>query len=129
MTGMGAIEPLTGAVVADGEPGAATASERRPVQKFSGGASAVAPADIAVEVPIAFEYSGQRFEEAFRADLVVDGKVILEIKSVETLKDVHKKQLLTYLRLTGMRLGFLFNFGAALMREGIIRIVNGLPEE
>jgi len=58
----------------------------------------------------------------------VNSKVILEIKSVETLKDVHKKQLLTYLRLTGMRLGFLLNFGAALMREGIVRIVNGLPE-
>ena len=55
--------------------------------------------------------------------------VILEIKSVEILKDVHKKQLLTYLRLSGMRLGFLLNFGAALMKDGIVRIVNGLPDE
>jgi len=81
------------------------------------------------QVPIAFEYSGHRFEEGFRADAVVEGKVILEVKSVETLKDVHKKQLLTYLRLTGMRLGFLLNFGASLMKEGIVRIVNGLPDE
>ena len=80
-----------------------------------------------VSVPI--EYSGLHFDEAFRADIIVDGKVILEIKSVETLRDVHKKQLLTYLRLTGMKLGFLLNFGEALIKNGIVRIVNGLPED
>jgi len=80
------------------------------------------------QVPIAFEYAGRRFEEGFRADLVLDGKVIVEVKSVETLKAVHKKQLLTHLRLSKMRLGFILNFGAALMRDGIVRIVNGLPD-
>ena len=81
------------------------------------------------QAPITFEYCGHRFEEGFRADVVVNGKVILEVKSVETLKDVHKKQLLSYLRLTGMRLRFLLNFGAALMKDGIVRIVNRLPDE
>jgi GxxExxY protein len=81
------------------------------------------------QVPITFEYSGQCFEGGFRADAILDAMVILEIKSVEILKDVHRKQLLTYLRLSGMRLGFLLNFGAALMKDGIVRIVNGLPDE
>ena len=81
------------------------------------------------QVPVPIEYSGLHFDEAFRADIIVDGKVILEIKSVESLRDVHKKQLLTYLRLTGMKLGFLLNFGEALIKNGIVRIVNGLPED
>jgi len=73
-------------------------------------------------VPILFE--GLRFEEGFRADLLVEGKLLVEIKSVEHFAPVHGKQLLTYLRLLNMPLGFLMNFGAATFKEGIKRIVN-----
>jgi GxxExxY protein len=77
-----------------------------------------------VQVPI--KYQGLSFEEGFRADMIVDGKVILELKSVDAISNVHKKQLLTYLRLTGLKLGFLLNFNEALMKKGITRMVNGL---
>ncbi|MCC6489595.1 MAG: GxxExxY protein [Candidatus Hydrogenedentes bacterium] len=80
------------------------------------------------QVPVSIRYHGVIFEEAFRADLIIEGRVILELKSVETVTAAHKKQLLTYLRLTGMRLGLLLNFGEALMRDGITRIANGLPD-
>ncbi len=83
--------------------------------------------DRQVSVPI--EYNDIRFDEGFRADLIVEGKVILELKSVETVSSAHKKQVLTYLRLTGLRLGFLLNFGEALIRDGITRMVNGLADE
>lgn len=76
-----------------------------------------------VGVPIVF--NGRQFDEGFRADIIVEGKVILELKSVEKLHPVHKKQLLTYLRLTGMKLGFVLNFGEELMKTGIVRIING----
>jgi len=80
------------------------------------------------QVPIAIEYHGVMFDEGFRADLVVEDKVIVELKTVEKVNNAHKKQLLTYLRLSGCKLGFLLNFGAALMKEGIVRTVNGLEE-
>jgi GxxExxY protein len=67
------------------------------------------------QVPIPIRYKGVSLEEAFRADLVVDGKVLLELKSVEQLSKAHRKQIQTYLRLTGMKLGYLFNFGEALV--------------
>ena len=73
-------------------------------------------------------YEGIRFDEGFRADLIVEDKVIVELKSVENVTPVHKKQLLTYLRLTDSRLGLLINFGSALIRDGISRIVNRLCE-
>ena len=63
------------------------------------------------QVPVAFEWRGMRFNEGFRADIIVDGCVLLELKSVERLHNAHRKQVLTYLRLTGMRLGYLINFG------------------
>ncbi len=69
-----------------------------------------------------------QFEEGFRADLVVEGKVIVELKSVESVTKSHKKQILTHLRLAHKKLGFLLNFGAAVMKEGITRTVNGLEE-
>ena len=69
-----------------------------------------------------------KLEIGFRADLVVNGKVIVEIKSVEEIAVVHKKQLLTYLKLTGKRLGLLINFNTALIKNGIVRIVNQLEE-
>jgi GxxExxY protein len=73
-------------------------------------------------------YQGTRIEAGFRADLIVDDQVIGEVKSVETLAPVHKKQLLTYLRLADKRLGLLVNFNVAIIEDGITRIVNGLPE-
>ena len=66
--------------------------------------------------------------DAFRADLLVEDQVIVELKSVESLHPVHKKQLLTYLRLSGKPLGLLINFGARLLRNGITRMANGLDE-
>ena len=63
------------------------------------------------QVPISIESRGIKIDEAFRADIVVEGKVILELKSVEQVTRVHQKQLLTYLRLTGYKLGFMLNFG------------------
>ena len=78
------------------------------------------------QVPVAFEWRGMRFNEGFRADIIVDGCVLLELKSVERLHNAHRKQVLTYLRLTGMRLGYLINFGEALIRNGITRTVHQL---
>lgn len=77
------------------------------------------------QVPIAIEYDGQRFDEGFRADLIVERKVIVELKSVEKVHPAHKKQVLTHLRLTGLKLGYLLNFGEALMKGGITRVVHG----
>jgi len=79
-----------------------------------------------VSVPIV--YRDIRFDEGFRADILVEDKVILELKSLDQIAKVHSKQVLTYLRLTGLRLGFLLNFGSPLMKDGISRVVNGLPE-
>lgn len=81
------------------------------------------------QVPISISYKGVTFDEAFRADLVVEGKVIIELKSVEQMNKAHRKQIQTYLRLTGLKLGYLLNFGAALMKEGIVRAVNGLEDD
>ena len=80
------------------------------------------PFERQVDVPI--RYDKKIFSNAFRADLVLDKKVIIELKSVETLNDVHKKQLLTYLKLTGLKLGLLVNFNEKLLKNGITRIVN-----
>ena len=76
-----------------------------------------------VSVPI--EYQGETFSEGFRADIIVGDLVIVELKSIERVVPAHKKQLLTYLRLTGLKLGYLLNFGEALMRDGITRTING----
>jgi GxxExxY protein len=79
-----------------------------------------------VAVPVV--YDGLQFEEGFRADIVVEDKVVLELKSVEHVLPVHSKQTLTYIRLMDKRLGMLINFGAARIKDGIWRIVNGLEE-
>jgi GxxExxY protein len=79
--------------------------------------------------PIAIEYRGIPFEEGFRANIIVGSKVILEIKSVERTTKAHEKEVHTYLRLTGLKLGYLLNFGDAMMKNGIERIVNGLEED
>jgi GxxExxY protein len=76
---------------------------------------------------LSFEYEGLLFANAFRIDLLVDDCVIVEIKSVEELAPVHHKQLLTYLRLSDLRVGLLINFGSATLKEGLRRMVNHLP--
>jgi GxxExxY protein len=83
---------------------------------------------VAQQQVIPVVYEGTRFEMGFRADLVVQDSVIVEIKSIAEIAAVHKKQLLTYLRLSDKRLGLLINFNVALIKDGITRIVNGLQE-
>jgi len=80
------------------------------------------------QVPVTIRYKEMVFEEAFRSDVVVEEKVIVELKSVEQVSEAHKKQVQTYLRLTGCKLGLLLNFGEALMKRGILRVVNGLED-
>jgi iron complex transport system substrate-binding protein len=76
--------------------------------------------------PICFEYDGIRFDDGFRVDLLVEGRVVVELKSVEKIAPVHGKQLLTYLRLMNLPVGLLINFGATTLKEGLHRIVNNL---
>lgn len=78
------------------------------------------------QVPVSVHYDGVCLDVGFRADIVVANRVLLELKSVEQLAHVHMKQTLSYLRCCNLRLGLLLNFGAPLMRDGIVRIVNGL---
>lgn len=77
------------------------------------------------QVAVPIEYEDEHFDEGFRADLIVNGLVIIELKSIEKVMPVHKKQLLTYLRLTDRKIGYLMNFGEVLMKGGISRIING----
>ena len=83
---------------------------------------------VARQVGIPIVYDEVKFDEGFRADLIVEDKVILEVKSVEQTAPVHRKQVLTYLKLTDRRLGLLINFGSALIKDGITRLVNRLEE-
>jgi GxxExxY protein len=83
---------------------------------------------VARQVPIPVVYSKIKLDEGFRADLIVGKRVIVELKSIEKVAPVHKKQLLTYLRLADKRLGLLINFNEALIKNGITRIVNRLEE-
>jgi GxxExxY protein len=76
-----------------------------------------------VSIPIEGEYFFE--DEGFRLDLFVEGKVIIELKSVEKITQAHKKQLLTYLKLTNTKLGYILNFGAEVMKDGVFRIING----
>jgi GxxExxY protein len=80
------------------------------------------------QLPVPIIWDEIRFEEGYRLDLMVEDKVLVEIKSVEAIERVHKKQLLTYLRLMDKRLGILINFNEELIRDGISRVVNGLEE-
>ena len=82
---------------------------------------------VQAEVPLPIFYRGQKVnEEGFRIDLLVEDLIIVELKSVEKVQPVHKKQLLTYLRLANKELGLLINFNVALLKEGITRIINHL---
>ena len=80
------------------------------------------------QVPMAIEYDGLKFDEGFRADLLVEELVIVELKSTETNHPIHAKQLRTQLVLTKLQLGLVLNFGLEKIKDGITRMVNGLPE-
>ncbi len=78
--------------------------------------------------PMPIIYDGVRFNEAYRTDLLVESKVIVELKSVEAISPLHAKQVLTQLRLSGLKLGLLINFGEAHLKNGIKRLINGQLE-
>lgn len=82
--------------------------------------------NVVTQVGVPVVYDQIKMEQGFRIDLLINDKVIVEIKSVETLLDVHHKQLLTYLRLSGKKLGLLINFNVSSLKESITRIVNNL---
>ncbi len=79
------------------------------------------------ELPVV--YKGLTMEKAYRLDLLIENKVIVEIKSVETLNNIHMAQVISYLKLSDIKLGYLINFNVKLIKDGIKRIVNNLPEE
>ncbi|MFT4026269.1 MAG: GxxExxY protein [Novosphingobium sp.] len=79
------------------------------------------------QMPINIAYDGINIENAFRIDLLIEDRIVLELKSVELTLPVHVKQVLTYLRLTGLSLGFVMNFGAPTFKDGVRRVVNGHP--
>ena len=78
--------------------------------------------------PLPINYKQVRLDCGYRLDLVVEGKIILELKSCEKIEDIHKAQLLTYLKLSNLKLGLIFNFNVPVMKEGIVRLVNNLEE-
>ncbi len=84
--------------------------------------------DVASEVAIPIRYKQLHIKMGFRADMIVNGIVIVELKSVPRVTEAHSKQTLTYTRLANLRLGMLINFGAARINDGITRLANGLPE-
>ena len=77
------------------------------------------------EEPIPLVWDNLRFDMGFRADLIVNGLIVVELKSVEELARLHKKQVLTYLRITGKKLGLLINFGDEVLKDGFHRVING----
>jgi GxxExxY protein len=82
------------------------------------------------EVPVALQWDSLQFEEGFRADLIVERKVVIEVKAIAELAPVHKRQLLTYLlQLTDCKLGLLTNFGEERIKNGTVRVVNRLDED
>ena len=82
--------------------------------------------EVQTEVPVSIQWDGHEIDEGFRADLIINELVLVELKSVETVAKVHLKQTLTYLKLTELKLGLLINFGEVLLKDGIHRVVNGL---
>ena len=80
------------------------------------------------QIPLPINYKQLKLDCAYRLDLVVEDKVILELKSCERIEDIHKAQLLTYLKLSGLQLGLILNFNVPIMKEGIVRVVNNLEE-
>ena len=84
--------------------------------------------DVDRQLGIPISYADMVFDVGFRADLIIESKVIVELKSVDQVSRAHRMQVLTYLRLSGMHLGYLLNFNVDLMKNGIHRIVDGLPQ-
>jgi GxxExxY protein len=84
---------------------------------------------VETEVSVPIEFEGLKIATGFRADMIIDDLVIIELKSVKAIEDVFLKQLLTYVRLSGKRLGILINFGAASLKGQVKRVAVGLPEE
>ena len=78
--------------------------------------------------PLAINYKGIKLDCGYRLDIVVENTIILELKSCEKIEPIHKAQLLTYLKLSGLNLGLILNFNVPVMRDGIVRIVNELKE-
>jgi len=81
---------------------------------------------VEVQKPVPIVWDEVKLDVGFRADVIVEGKLVLELKSIEAVEPVHKKQLRTYLILIGCKLGLLINFNVALIKDGISRVVNGL---
>jgi GxxExxY protein len=81
---------------------------------------------VARQVPVPIEFDGVRFDEGFRADIILEDRLVIEVKFVENFAAVHGKQVLTYLKLLNFRLGLLLNFGAPIIKAGIKRIANDL---
>ena len=84
--------------------------------------------EVETQVPIPIKYEDIVFDEGFRADMIIASKVLIELKSVETLHPVHKKQTMTNLKLSGLKVALLINFGSELLKTGITRLVNGLED-
>jgi len=82
---------------------------------------------VETEVPVPIEWDGHIIDDSFRADMIVNGEVLLELKSVEKTLPVHRKQTLTYIKLADLRIGLLINFGAVLLKDDIHRIANDAP--
>ncbi len=80
------------------------------------------------QVPIPVHYEGETLDAGYRADLIVEGLVLVELKSVESVLPIHKAQLLSYLRLSGMEVGLLINFNVEHLRDGIKRVINSRPK-
>ena len=78
--------------------------------------------------PLPINYKQVKLDFCYRLDVVVEGKIILELKSCEKIEDIFRAQLLTYLRLSGLKLGLILNFNVPIMKEGIVRVVNNLEE-
>ena len=84
---------------------------------------------VETEVAVPIEWDGNVIDESFRADIIVEGKVLLELKSIEKTQPVHRKQTLTYIKLANLKLGLLINFGSALLKDDLHRLVNNLKED
>jgi GxxExxY protein len=84
--------------------------------------------EVARQVPLPLVYKGVKLDCGYRLDLLIDNLVIVEIKAVDLLTDVHKAQLLSYLKLSGKHVGLLINFNVTMLKNGIVRVVNNLPE-
>jgi len=78
--------------------------------------------------PLPINYKQVKLDFSYRLDVVVEGKIILELKSCEKIEDIFKAQLLTYLKLSGLKLGLILNFNVPIMKEGIVRVVNNFEE-